>query len=355
MRALDGRRGPRRRQGAARRRPARGDRGRRRARAGGPARHRRRAEPEHRVERRAQDATAPAGLARPAARVSGAMRERAQSSSIRALRRARRPGRDAPARLLSGGNCRRSCSGASSRATPRVLVAASPTRGLDVGAIETVHAYLREAAAGGVGVLLISEDLDEILALADRIVVMYEGRIVGELDAGVGDGRGDRPADGGRARAAMRIERRLEQPRWLLVVVPVGSLVVRVRADGGRAARDRSRPGLDLPPDLRLRVHRATARSTTTFVSATPLALHRARGRGRVPDAALQHRRRGPALRRARSRGAAVALYLGGAARVDADLDRRDVRRRRGGRRGALGADPGVLRAFLRPTRSSRR
>jgi simple sugar transport system ATP-binding protein len=52
-----------------------------------------------------------------------------------------------------------------------------------VGAIETVHNYLREAAANGVGILLISEDLDEILALADRIAVIYEGRIVGELEA----------------------------------------------------------------------------------------------------------------------------------------------------------------------------
>jgi simple sugar transport system ATP-binding protein len=52
-----------------------------------------------------------------------------------------------------------------------------------VGAIETVHAYLREAAAGGVAILLLSEDLDEILALADRVAVMYEGCIVGEVDA----------------------------------------------------------------------------------------------------------------------------------------------------------------------------
>jgi general nucleoside transport system ATP-binding protein len=66
---------------------------------------------------------------------------------------------------------------------PRVLVVASPTRGLDVAAIETVHAYVRDAASQGVGVLLISEDLDEIRALADRILVMYEGGIVGELDA----------------------------------------------------------------------------------------------------------------------------------------------------------------------------
>ena len=58
---------------------------------------------------------------------------------------------------------------------------------LYIGAIETVHAYLREAAEVGVGVLLISEDLDEILALADRIVVMYEGRILGEFAAADAD------------------------------------------------------------------------------------------------------------------------------------------------------------------------
>ena len=61
-----------------------------------------------------------------------------------------------------------------------MLVAASPTRGLDVGAIETVRALLADAADRGVGVLLLSEDLDEILSLADRIAVIYEGRIVAE-------------------------------------------------------------------------------------------------------------------------------------------------------------------------------
>jgi general nucleoside transport system ATP-binding protein len=64
-----------------------------------------------------------------------------------------------------------------------VLIAAQPTRGLDVGAIETVHAYLRDAASRGVAILLISEDLDELRALGDRILVMYEGEVVGELDA----------------------------------------------------------------------------------------------------------------------------------------------------------------------------
>jgi simple sugar transport system ATP-binding protein len=66
---------------------------------------------------------------------------------------------------------------------PVVLVAASPTRGLDVAGIEVVHEYLRDAAGRGVGVLLISEDLDEIRALADRVAVMYEGAIAGERDA----------------------------------------------------------------------------------------------------------------------------------------------------------------------------
>jgi simple sugar transport system ATP-binding protein len=51
-----------------------------------------------------------------------------------------------------------------------------------VGAIETVHAYLRQAADEGVAVLLISEDLDEILALADRVIVLYEGHLSGEFD-----------------------------------------------------------------------------------------------------------------------------------------------------------------------------
>jgi general nucleoside transport system ATP-binding protein len=90
------------------------------------------------------------------------------------------PGPAAPARLLSGGNLQKVVLAREFSGKPRLVVAGSPTRGLDVGAIETVHAYLREAAADGVGVLLISEDLDEILLLADRIVVMYEGAVAGE-------------------------------------------------------------------------------------------------------------------------------------------------------------------------------
>jgi simple sugar transport system ATP-binding protein len=92
-------------------------------------------------------------------------------------------GPDLPARQLSGGNLQKVVLAREFDGQPKVLVVASPTRGLDVAAIETVHTHLRTAASGGVGVLLISEDLDEILALSDRIAVLYEGAIVGELPA----------------------------------------------------------------------------------------------------------------------------------------------------------------------------
>jgi ABC-type uncharacterized transport system ATPase subunit len=94
------------------------------------------------------------------------------------------PGPETPVRNLSGGNLQKLVLGREFEDHPLVLVVAQPTRGLDVGAIETVHAYLRDAAASGVAILLLSEDLDEIRALADRILVMYEGGVVGELHAG---------------------------------------------------------------------------------------------------------------------------------------------------------------------------
>ena len=111
----------------------------------------------------------------------GAIRDRA----VELIHRYRiaAPGPDAQARQLSGGNLQKVVLAREFSGQPRLLLAASPTRGLDVGAIETVHAYLRDAAAEGVAVLLVSEDLDEILLLADRIAIMYEGAIVGEVAA----------------------------------------------------------------------------------------------------------------------------------------------------------------------------
>ncbi len=91
-------------------------------------------------------------------------------------------GPDAPMWSLSGGNQQRVVLARELSGDPAVLVAAQPTRGLDVGAIEYVSERLREAARDGVGVLLISTELEEVLDLADRIVVMFRGRIVGEMD-----------------------------------------------------------------------------------------------------------------------------------------------------------------------------
>lgn len=84
---------------------------------------------------------------------------------------------------LSGGNMQKLILARVLARKPRVVVAAQPTRGLDVGAIQYVHEQLLAQRARGAGVLLISEDLEEILALSDRIAVIYEGQIVGEMSA----------------------------------------------------------------------------------------------------------------------------------------------------------------------------
>jgi ABC-type uncharacterized transport system ATPase subunit len=99
----------------------------------------------------------------------------------------RAPGPATPARLLSGGNAQKVVLARELGARPRALVVASPTRGLDVGATESVRGLLVDAARDGAGVLLISEDLDELFALSDRIVVMYAGRLVGDVDATAAD------------------------------------------------------------------------------------------------------------------------------------------------------------------------
>jgi simple sugar transport system ATP-binding protein len=83
-----------------------------------------------------------------------------------------------PAASLSGGNQQKTVLAREIDRQPEVLLAAQPTRGLDVAAIEFVHERLREQRDAGRGVLLVSFELDEILALADRVLVMYEGRIV---------------------------------------------------------------------------------------------------------------------------------------------------------------------------------
>ncbi|MBI3536312.1 MAG: ABC transporter ATP-binding protein [Chloroflexi bacterium] len=93
------------------------------------------------------------------------------------------PSLDTATRLLSGGNVQRVILAREISIGPQLLVAVHPTRGLDVGATEAVHSLLLEQRAAGAAILLISEDLDEVLALSDRVAVMYEGEIVGETRA----------------------------------------------------------------------------------------------------------------------------------------------------------------------------
>lgn len=84
---------------------------------------------------------------------------------------------------LSGGNLQKVVVGRELSGTPSFIIANQPTRGLDIGSIEFVHKTLIEARDSGTGILLVSVELDEILSLADRIVVLYNGEIQGELDA----------------------------------------------------------------------------------------------------------------------------------------------------------------------------
>jgi general nucleoside transport system ATP-binding protein len=87
--------------------------------------------------------------------------------------------------------------------SPQVLIAAQPTRGLDVGAIEFIHRRLIEQRDAGRGILLVSFELDEILSLSDRILALYEGQIVGEYTPDVSEEElGIAMTGGGRREAA---------------------------------------------------------------------------------------------------------------------------------------------------------
>ena len=113
--------------------------------------------------------------------IPGAFRDRSeiliQEYDIRGVR----PG--LPIRLLSGGNLQKALIAREVSQEHHLLIARSPTRGLDVGATDAVRRLILAERKRGTAVLLISEDLDELLALSDRILVMYEGEFVGEVDA----------------------------------------------------------------------------------------------------------------------------------------------------------------------------
>ena len=84
-------------------------------------------------------------------------------------------------RLLSGGNSQRLLLARETSCVHKLAVAVHPTRGLDIGATEAVRSILLKERESGVGTLLISEDLEELIALCDRISVIYEGRIMGTV------------------------------------------------------------------------------------------------------------------------------------------------------------------------------
>jgi general nucleoside transport system ATP-binding protein len=92
------------------------------------------------------------------------------------------PRLETPTRNLSGGNAQKLILARELSGSPRALLVAQPTRGVDVGAAQYIHQKLIEQRAHGTAILMISEDLDEVLTLADRILVMYEGAIIGEVD-----------------------------------------------------------------------------------------------------------------------------------------------------------------------------
>ncbi|MFQ3580434.1 MAG: ABC transporter ATP-binding protein [Chloracidobacterium sp.] len=94
----------------------------------------------------------------------------------------RPPQRQALSRSLSGGNQQKLVVGREFELPPRLLLVSQPTRGVDIGAIEFIHRKLIALRDAGVGILLVSAELEEVLSLSDRLLVMYDGRIVGETD-----------------------------------------------------------------------------------------------------------------------------------------------------------------------------
>lgn len=93
------------------------------------------------------------------------------------------PSKDVPAKNLSGGNLQKLILARELSRNPKILVAAQPTRGLDVGATEYIRRKIMEQKEKGTAILLISEDLDEIMSMSDMIAVMYEGEIVGMISS----------------------------------------------------------------------------------------------------------------------------------------------------------------------------
>jgi simple sugar transport system ATP-binding protein len=108
----------------------------------------------------------------------------AQANRLVAEYAVKTPQLQTPIKNLSGGNIQKLILARELSRHPKILIAAQPTRGVDIGATEYIHQRLMEQRAAGTAILLISEDLDEVRALSDRIAVMYEGQIIGIVQRG---------------------------------------------------------------------------------------------------------------------------------------------------------------------------
>ena len=115
-------------------------------------------------------------------------RERSISDEMIGRLRVKTPGREQVVRYLSGGNQQKVVLGKWLAMEPRVLLMDEPTRGIDVGAKQEIYELMEELASRGVAILFVSSEMEEVLRMSDRLLVMHEGRIAGELDRAVLEG-----------------------------------------------------------------------------------------------------------------------------------------------------------------------
>ena len=227
----------------------------------------------------------------------------------------RTPGIDVPRRSLSGGNQQKLIVGREMSGEPALLIAAHPTRGVDVGAQAAIWDLLRAARARGLAVLLVSADLDELIGLSDTLRVMLRGRLVADADPATvtpeelgsymtGAGGAGRRRDGtGVGRRASRSDPRphavlaLAAPCWPLLFALLVARSILLISRRTQPAEDAS--GCDV--GLR---HRSRPSIVMTINLAVAVLPRRGRGRHRLPDEPVQHRRRRPVpARRADRRG----------------------------------------------------
>ena len=120
---------------------------------------------------------------RPARRSAGVM----SNKELAAVTELRARGPEQEVRFLSGGNQQKVVLSKWLKTKPQILIFDEPTRGIDVGAKAGIHDLIRKLAREGVAVLMISSELPELIGMADRILVMHEGELAGELPAGASE------------------------------------------------------------------------------------------------------------------------------------------------------------------------